>query len=227
MRLPDRGFPLLRRPYSIFDLTDEEITLLVKTAGTGSSLLTQVQPGEMVDLIGPLGGSTFTQPKSGNALFVAGGTGLAPLVYMVRMWNRKGLPVKSYLLYGASDERELLTDLVMNDFSTVHFATLDGSKGFHGDVVSLCEELLSKGHVPVDHCYSCGPREMVEVLVKRVGERFGEHETSLETIMACGVGACRGCTVPVLESGRITLKAICSEGTVFNAGAVVWKEWIE
>ncbi len=227
VRLLDDRFPLLRRPYSIFDLTDEEITLLVKVAGSGSSLIAGLERGETVDLIGPLGGTTFTYPGNENALFVAGGTGLAPIHFASRFWRREGRPVRSYLLYGASDEDELLTELIGTEFSTVHFATLDGSKGFHGDVVALCEELLSKGQIPKDYCYSCGPRGMVEALVERVGEQLGQHETSLESIMACGVGACRGCTVPMFEGGHITPKAVCSDGTVFRAGEIAWKQWVE
>jgi len=66
---------------------------------------------------------------------------------------------------------------------------------------------------------------MVRALVEQCGSRFTEHHTSLESIMACGVGACRGCTVPVRAAGKIVFKAVCSDGTVFRASDIAWEEW--
>jgi dihydroorotate dehydrogenase electron transfer subunit len=68
---------------------------------------------------------------------------------------------------------------------------------------------------------------MVRALEETTGGHFAAHYTSLEAIMACGVGACRGCTVPVRSGGASVLKAICSDGTVFPAGDILWEEWEE
>jgi dihydroorotate dehydrogenase electron transfer subunit len=219
--------PLLRRPFSIMDLTARSLSLLVKVVGPGSAALAALDEGDTVDLIGPLGGTEFPAPREGNALLVAGGTGLAPLVFAARTWRRERRSHDVCLLYGASTKDELLDGVIERDFSECSFATIDGSAGHHGDVVQLCENLMEKGRMSGATLYSCGPRPMVRALVERLGRRFPEHLTSLESVMACGVGACRGCTVPVRAGGKIVFKAVCSDGTVFGANDVAWEEWEE
>jgi dihydroorotate dehydrogenase electron transfer subunit len=102
---------------------------------------------------------------------------------------------------------------------------MDGSAGFSGDVVTLLAKLLDEGRISAPLLYSCGPAAMVRALVERTGGRFKSHHTSLEAVMACGVGACRGCTVPLREEGRIVFKAVCDDGTVFRASDIAWEEW--
>jgi dihydroorotate dehydrogenase electron transfer subunit len=226
IRASEAGAPLLRRPYSIMDLTDRSLSLLVKVVGPGSSILAARDEDDTIDLIGPLGGTEFPTPAGGSALLVAGGTGLAPLVFAARTWRREGLQHGTCLLYGASTKDELLEDLIEKDFSECSFATIDGSVGHYGDVVELCEQRTKRGK-PCAALYSCGPRAMVRALVERLGRHFPDHLTSLESVMACGVGACRGCTVPVRSGGSVVLKTVCSDGTVFRANDIVWEEWEE
>lgn len=221
IRVADTIRPLLRRPYSIMDLTGKELVLLVKVVGAGSALFSRKQPGDSVDLIGPLGGRTFPKPGGGSAVLVAGGTGLAPIRFAARMWSN----IELHLVYGAACVEEILEPIVRDGFSSFHFATLDGSLGFHGDAVTLCEELVRTGAVPTDYLASCGPKGMVSELDERLGGSFGLHYTSLETIMACGVGACRGCTVPKLTASGPSYASICSDGTVFRASEIAWEEW--
>ncbi len=227
IRVSESTTPLLRRPYSIMDLTDRSISLLVKVVGPGSRALAARDEGETVDLIGPLGGTEFPVPPDGKTLLVAGGTGLAPLVFAVRTWRREGTPREACLFYGAATKDELLGGLIEKDFSECSFATIDGSTGHHGDVVELCERRTCRGGVSCAALYSCGPRPMVRALVERLGGGFPDHLTSLESVMACGVGACRGCTVPVRSGGRIVYKTVCSDGTVFRANDIAWEEWDE
>jgi dihydroorotate dehydrogenase electron transfer subunit len=227
IRVSEAAVPLLRRPYSIMDLTPGTLSLLVKVVGRGSAMIASLVPGERIDLIGPLGGAGFPRPQRGAAVFVAGGTGLAPLLFAARSWRRGRLGIETHLLYGAADRSELLRDLVTRDFSRCRFATLDGSAGYRGDVVALCGDLLRKKRLPSGTLYSCGPRGMVRALVAEADAGFDEHYTSLESIMACGVGACRGCTVPVRASGATALRTVCSDGTVFRARDIAWEEWEE
>ena len=220
----DGPVPLLRRPYSIMDLTPRALSLLVKVVGPGSAAIASREPGEAIDFLGPLGGAGFPQPVGDAAVFVAGGTGLAPLLFAARSWRRKRRGITTHLLYGAGTAQELLRDLVAKDFSVCRFATLDGSAGYHGDVVGLCRDLLGKSRISAGTLYSCGPRGMVRALVAGAGG-FTEHYTSLESIMACGVGACRGCTVPLGVGGKTVLRTVCSDGTVFRAADIAWREW--
>lgn len=225
IRVSDGPSPLLRRPYSIMDLTPRSLSLLVKVVGRGSAMLADTRPGRTIDLIGPLGGSAFPEPAGAGAVLVAGGTGLAPLVFASRAWRRARLGVETHLLYGASTKGELLGALAERDFDERSFSTLDGTAGFRGDVVQLCERLLDEGRLAGRLLYSCGPRGMVRALAERAGGRFVEHYTSLECVMACGLGACRGCTVPVTAPGGSAFKTVCSDGTVFRAAEIAWEEW--
>lgn len=225
IRVTGLGAPLLRRPYSICDLTDETITILVKVIGTGSASIAKAQPDEMLDLLGPLGGVPFPDPKGEDALFVAGGTGLAPIIFAIRRWTRNGAIGTSVLLHGAECREEVLGSLIGDGATEFWCATIDGSAGHHGDVVTLCEKLVDEGRIPTGHLYSCGPRGMVKALVERVDKRFAAHYTSLEAVMACGVGACRGCMAPVLTESGTVVRAVCSDGTVFRAREIAWDEW--
>jgi dihydroorotate dehydrogenase electron transfer subunit len=223
IRVADSIRPLLRRPYSIMDLTDGELTLLVKVVGPGSSLLARKVSGDCVDLIGPLGGTIFPRPDGGSALLVAGGTGLAPMIFAARRW--RGMELQ--LVYGAACRDEILSDIISGGDTISHIATIDGSVGHRGTTVSLCAELVGAGSVPTSYLASCGPRAMVSALETGVGGAFERHYTSLETVMACGVGACRGCTVPVRTPDGPAFRSVCSDGTVFRAGDILWEEWGE
>ena len=227
IRVSDSPVPLLRRPYSIMDLAPKTLSLLVKVAGRGSAEIAARKPGDAIDLMGPLGGASFPEPEGESAVFVAGGTGLAPLLFAARAWRRKGIRARTCILYGAGNRGELLRDLVRGEFSQCRFATLDGSSGFRGDVVALCRELARKKRLPAGTLYSCGPRGMVRALARATRGIFRAHYTSLESIMACGVGACRGCAVPVRGADATELRTVCGDGTVFRAEDIAWEEWEE
>ncbi len=219
--------PLLRRPYSIMDLYGGELSLLVKVVGTGSALIAGAVPGGKFEIVGPFGSTSFIPPATGKAVFVAGGTGLAPMIFASRRWGRDGTAEERYLVHGASTEQELLDLPFQKDFTGTFRSTIDGSSDFKGDVISLLELLAQENDLPLDSLYSCGPRGMIEGLVKRLGKTFGTHQTSLESVMACGVGACRGCTVPVITAGGTVNRTVCDDGTVFMAEEIDWEAWEE
>lgn len=225
VRVNDSTVPLLRRPYSIMDLTRDELVLLVKIVGEGSAILASAGEGREMDLAGPLGGTSFYHPEGDDAVFIGGGTGLAPMIYAARSWARAGILGDSYLLHGAATGAELLGDFCDSDFTGVHRSTIDGSAGFRGDIVTLLVSLLEEGAIPVSNLYSCGPRGMVRAIEEKTGGRFKRHLTSLEAVMGCGIGACRGCTVPFRGEKGIVLKAVCDQGTVFDASEIAWHEW--
>ncbi|MFO7914728.1 MAG: hypothetical protein R6U43_03450 [Candidatus Krumholzibacteriales bacterium] len=227
IKIGDVTSPLLRRPFSIMDSTPGTLVLLVKAVGPGTRYIAGRRASETLDLIGPLGETYFDIPESEDAVFVAGGTGLAPLVYTARNWAKDGRIGISHFLYGANTGDELLTGLCREDFTSVHVATLDGSEGFKGDVVQMFSSLREKGALPERYLFSCGPAGMVKELVEGGTGNFRSHQTSLETVMACGVGACRGCVVPIKTEGGAAFRAVCSEGTVFEADEIDWKKWRE
>ena len=139
--------------------------------------------------------------------------------------RKKGFDKGIDLLYGAESKEELCVELLDGIDVNLHLATMDGSAGFKGDVVELLSKLISEGRIEGGTCYSCGPRGMIKAIERVRGDFFDTHYTSLETVMACGVGACRGCIVPIRDSGRVVLKTVCSDGPVFDAGLVDWEGW--
>jgi dihydroorotate dehydrogenase electron transfer subunit len=217
--------PLLRRPFSIMDLTDTELHLLVKVVGRGSEILAREHCGAEMEVAGPFGGSAFPDPGGRDAVFVAGGTGLAPMIFAARTWKREGSLSKTDLVYGAECEEDLLVSLCEEDFTAVHTATMDGSCGFEGDAVELLERLVERGGIGGGVLYSCGPKGMVRALERTAARSFAGHLTSLESVMACCVGACRGCTVPVKTDVGTELLTVCSDGTVFDASRIDWEGW--
>ncbi|HSG27042.1 MAG TPA: FAD-binding oxidoreductase [Candidatus Krumholzibacterium sp.] len=225
VRVSGATAPLLRRPYSVMDLTGESLVLLVKVVGPGSRILAGASPGTVMDIAGPLGGVTFPDPGGEDAVFAGGGTGLAPLIFASRTWHREGTLGKSYLVHGAASSAELLGDYCENDFSEVFRSTMDGSAGFKGDAVTYLSDLIREKKISASRLYSCGPSGMVRALELKVSTCFDSHHTSLEAVMGCGLGACRGCTVPLREGQGSRFMAVCSEGTVVDASTIAWEEW--
>jgi dihydroorotate dehydrogenase electron transfer subunit len=227
IRITSTISPLLRRPYSIMDLTATELHILVKVVGRGSEILAHSPCGAEMEIAGPLGGCGFPDPKRQDAVFIAGGTGLAPMIFAARSWRREGSLARSVLIYGAECEDELLVSICAEEFSEVYTATMDGSCGFKGDAVELLVELIEKGNAGGGLLYSCGPSGMVRAIERKAASHFRRHVTSLEAVMACGVGACRGCTVPVKDGDGAGFRAICSDGTVFDTSEIDWERWTE
>ncbi|MCD6379435.1 NAD-dependent dihydroorotate dehydrogenase B electron transfer subunit [bacterium] len=217
--------PLLRRPYSIMDITKDSIVLLVRVVGKASAALASGKIGDVIDIIGPLGGSYFEIKNGCSVVFVAGGTGLAPLLFAARKWAKERSVGELHLLYGAESSNEILDDLCTGIFTEVHIATLDGSKGFRGDVVEMFKGLSEGGILPEGELFSCGPVGMVKALMDSNTVSFTDHYTSLEAVMACGVGACRGCVVPFKSNNGTEYKSVCGDGTVFRAEDIDWEKW--
>lgn len=207
------------------DLGENELRLLVKVVGHGSDILAHAPTGTEMEITGPLGGTVFPPPGDSDSVLVAGGTGLAPMIFAARTWRRAGFAGRADLVYGAGCEDELLVSLCEEDFTEVYSATMDGSCGYEGDAVSLLESLVGEGAVGGGLLYSCGPSGMARALEEKAASSFAGHFTSLESVMACGVGACRGCTVPVKTDEGSVLRAVCSDGTVFDASLIDWGRW--
>ena len=101
--------------------------------------------------------------------------------------------------------------------------------GLHPTKVKASDEAAATtdGEAGGGILYSCGPEGMVRAMERKAASGFERHFTSLESVMACGVGACRGCTVPVKTDSGSVLRAICSDGTVFDASEIDWERWEE
>lgn len=221
MRLSDQNDPLLRRPFSIHRLIVKDdrlegIEILYKVVGKGTSRLTTFKPGDTVDILGPLG-SAFTMSANLRHVFlVAGGIGVAPMVFLASFLVKKG-PTASQcqvFLGGKSRSDILCRQDFINLGMKVHTTTDDGSAGDQC-LVTHPVELSLRDSLP-DIIYACGPLEMLQCVLG-IAEKYAVTcQISMETLMACGLGACLGCAVESRDASGRYLHA-CLDGPVFDA----------
>ncbi|AKX97591.1 dihydroorotate dehydrogenase B (NAD(+)), electron transfer subunit [Moorella thermoacetica] len=212
--------PLLRRPLSIHDSGDGELTLFYQVKGRGTAWLSRQHPGSKVDLLGPLGRG-FTLVSGRRLALVAGGLGMAPLFFLARQARELGNEVDFF--YGARNSRGLHRLEALEDLGIRLFiATDDGSAGFRGPVTALWEKQLKDNHY--DRAYACGPRPALAAFARLAAAAAVPAEVSLEERMACGFGACRGCVTALRDSrGEKYYENVCTGGPVFDAAAVCWE----
>lgn len=205
--------PLLRRPFSIFCQEKDTISLLYKVVGKGTNLMTTWKPGDKISVLGPLGRGFKRFPS--EVWLVAGGAGIAPLCFLGRQLEEKGISFKTIwgLRYKIADE---LMTLVQEKLGTVIVYTEDGSLGYQGLVTEGVRE-LEKEKKP-NGIYACGPLPMLKALNTWAKERHIPMQVSLEANMACGIGACLGCVVETKEG----YKKVCQDGPVFDAEEIKW-----
>ena len=213
---------LMRRPLSLHrvDRVKDELSILFQVHGEGTKWLAGRREGDRVNIIGPLGHG-FPRPQGNRALLVAGGLGVAPLLFLAESLQRDG--VKVSFLMGAKSADLLLREAELQALGIhVEVATDDGSRGYHGLVTDLMESHLVVPEEPVA-VYACGPTPMMEKVAQIAGASQLPCWVSLEERMACGLGACRGCSVRIKDrNGELRYENACSYGPVFDAQEVIW-----
>lgn len=221
-------YPLFRRAYSILGATTDEAEILYKVAGMGTRLLSRRYPGDVISVMGPLG-NTFTAPAADEqALLIAGGIGMPPILRWAENLLEAGVEAERItFIYGARTGTELvLRDRIERLGFEVRYATDDGTMGTHGFVTELLKSEMEslRGTGRSGRFYACGPAPMLAAL-SRVSESDGiPGELSLETPMPCGSGVCLGCIIPCRsgDSDTIEYKRTCIDGPIFPAQEVVW-----
>ena len=212
--------PLLRRPFSIHlpigsDRHATGIEILYKVVGKGTGLLSDIKPGEHLDVLGPLG-SAFLLPENVRRIFiVAGGIGVAPMVFLAgHLLDRGVSPDDVTVFVGGRTKNDLLC---LDEFNRLGIdcrtSTDDGSAGDQC-LVTLPVESALEGSRP-DVIYACGPLEMLKCVSGIAEIRGIACQVSIETRMACGMGACLGCAVPVRNTPGEFVHA-CLDGPVFD-----------
>ncbi|MGE5308003.1 MAG: dihydroorotate dehydrogenase electron transfer subunit [Deltaproteobacteria bacterium] len=215
VRVSDLCAPLLRRPFGVHKVQGDTVEVLYELKGKGTRLLSSKRPGETLGVIGPLGtGFELASAKGRRPVLVAGGMGVAPLLFLAR--ELKGASRRRPLvLIGARSAAQVPC---VSDFRAagcvVKTATDDGSKGFRGFVTELLEKEISSNDV----IFACGPRPMLRETCTVAARHSTPAQVSLEEHMSCGFGACLGCAVDTVAG----YKRVCKEGPVFNAGEIIW-----
>ena len=204
----ESGRPFLPRAFSVLRTRPVgggiELQFLIEDVGPGTRRLCELQPGEELLLLGPLGNG-FSPPRDGrDPLLVGGGVGIAPLA----IWqDRLDGPVPALLGFRDAARAEGAGLL-----RTPSVATDDGSVGHHGLVTDLLETELRARSESLE-VYACGPEPMLEAVRRRCAEYDTPAQLALESGMACGYGACFGCVVPTRD-GYLRL---CLDGPVLDA----------
>lgn len=204
----------LRRPISIFDrdIEADTISLLYKVIGKGTSYLSTLNEGDMLNILGPLGNSFNLSHK--KPLIIGGGIGIAPLKLLVRSFNEKDVIPEVVLGFSSIDQLPLL-DLFEDLKCNLHISTDEISEYFCGNSCQLASLVLEKQDF--DAIYACGPKIMLSNLPKADMPVY----ISLEEYMACGVGACLGCAVKNTDGGY---SHVCKDGPIFEAKGVILNE---
>jgi NAD(P)H-flavin reductase len=195
-----RAFSVLRAPPDT-----DELHFLIEDVGPGTNRLCELDAGDQLLLVGPLGEGFRAPREQRAAVLVGGGVGIAPLA----IWQDQ-LPAAgpAPVLLGFRDEAHARGAALLAGASV---ATDDGSAGHHGLVTELLErELDDRSHAEV---YACGPPAMLEAVRAICAGRGTPAQLALESGMACGFGACFGCVVPTRE-GYVRL---CLDGPVLDA----------
>jgi dihydroorotate dehydrogenase electron transfer subunit len=207
---------LLRRSIAISGTGDGVVTVVVAAHGPGSTWLAGLRPGDTVDVVGPLG-RPFPMPEPGtSALLVGGGYGAAALVGLGARLREAGSAVAA-VAGAASADRLCSVDELSTVASRVEVTTDDGSAGRPGRVTVAVDELLAEAGV----VYACGPMAMLRAVAAAATARGIPSYVAVEESMACGIGVCMTCVLPVVgEDGRTRFSRSCVEGPVFGGDRV-------
>ena len=216
IKVSDGLEPLFRRPFSVYRAKNGTVEVFYEPVGKGTRILAEKQKGEAVDVLGPLG-KPFTAPGRNvrQIVFVGGGIGIAP--FMLFSDALKSHPAEKLLLYGGRTKEHTfpMTEFKKNGVKTF-VATDDGSVGVKGRVSELFSKI--KTDPATTMVYVCGPRPMMAAVQKFVMDFELKAEGSMEEVMACGLGACLGCSIRTTEGYR----TVCHDGPVFDLKRIIF-----
>jgi dihydroorotate dehydrogenase electron transfer subunit len=193
--------PLLRRPFSVYRVDGDNIEVVLKAVGAGTSQLLQMELGDHVSCLGPLGRG-FDLVAKRSVVLISGGLGVAPMPLAADSAMALGMRVT--WVHGARTADELCSESRGDE---VVWATDDGSKGFAGTAVAAAPD--------ADIVMACGPNRMLAA----VADRWPDAQVAVETYMGCGTGVCLGCAVPLKRGGY---DRACKEGPVYRAEDIDW-----
>ena len=208
----------LRRPISICEVDKEKgtIRIVFEIRGSGTDKLAEMNVGDEIDMIAPLGnGFTVKELSEGKrVIVVGGGIGVPPMLQTAKA-HKKATAILGYRDYS----RVILTE----DFKKYSIETIvctdDGSVGNKGTIAEPLKAELAKGDV--EAVFACGPKPMLGAVISAAKEYGVFCEVSLEERMGCGVGACVGCVARINRNGEEKLLRVCKDGPVFNAEEVI------
>ena len=220
--IPQGSGLLLRRPFTIYTVEGDEITMLYQLIGEGTTVLSGLKRSDSIRVLGPLGNTFEISPTPHPAIIVGGGAGIASLLLLAAALRDRD--VHTLGLVGSMNRARLLSveDLKAIGVET-HIATDDGSVGHHGFVTELLTHTLETHELQNPIIYACGPDGMLRAVTKIAQDYRIPTQLAMENRMGCALGVCLGCVCKVqMPDGGFEYQRVCTEGPVFNAEDIVW-----
>ena len=206
--------PFLRRPLSIHRVRESgALALLFEVVGRGTEWLGQRKAGEVVYLLGPLGRGF--EIHSQKLLLVAGGIGIAPLIFLAEKAAADGRHVT--LLSGSKTAAKVYPQNLLPPYIKPNTVTEDGSLGQQGLVTGLFAD-LAESYQKDGQIIACGPISMYKAISELTGMEGRSIQVSMEVRMGCGFGGCAGCAIETKRG----LKLVCRDGPVFDLTDLIW-----
>lgn len=218
IRVNDNIEPFLRRPISIYNIDKENgiLEFIFQVKGKGTSILSQKEEGEAIDIIGPLGYGTFKYENYKKMAIIGGGIGVFPLYELAKRARNDEKNVNTYLGFRNKD-LVVLEDEFKSVSNNFVLTTDDGSYGQKGFAINFLEKDIEDGNI--DSIFACGPLPMLKAVRDLAIKKDIPCQISLEEKMACGMGVCLGCAVKKASSTDDAPEYlhVCKAGPVFDA----------
>ena len=234
----------MRRPMSVMRAHPGAgwIDILYKAHGEGTNKLAGAKVGDRINLLGPIGNPFKLQGFRGVPLLIGGGVGIPPMVFLAEHIRNEAPAVRPFVIMGSEipfpfkpKPSKIMVDGVpgdaiacmplLEDWGTP--SRLTSRQGYPGcydgfvtDLARLWLMGLSPDELQQVEIFSCGPTPMLQAVADLAGEFALPCQVSLEEYMACAVGGCAGCTVPVYRNGNVSMLRVCVDGPVFQAEEV-------
>lgn len=198
----------LRRPISVCDYTENTLTLIYKTVGVGTEIMSKYPSGKQLDILTGLGNGYNTELCGNSPLLIGGGVGVPPMYNLCKVLTKMGK--KPTVILGFNSKEDVFFEEEFKALgSNVLVTTADGSYGIKGFVTDAMKDL------EYDYFFTCGPEPMFKAIEKTV-TTSGQY--SFEERMGCGFGACMGCSCKTKYGN----KRICKDGPVLIREEIIW-----
>ena len=198
----------LRRPISIFDCTENELSIIYKVVGTGTEIMSKMPAGTQLDCLVGLGNGFDISAAGENPVVIGGGVGVPPMYYLAKKLIAEGKNVTAILGFNKADEVFCKEDFEAIGCKTI-VTTVDGSTGVKGFVTDALKD------IDYSYVFTCGPEPMLKAIYNTATT---SGQFSFEERMGCGFGACMGCSCKTKYGN----KRICKEGPVLVKEEIIW-----
>jgi dihydroorotate dehydrogenase electron transfer subunit len=211
---PDEGALWFRRPQSVYRVARSSglIEFLYKIAGRGTRGLATLRPGDLLNMLGPLGVGFRLEPQWKNVVVLGRGVGLATMAPISQIAGERGVRVTA-ILSARREDLAMAADLFESVGTVIKVLDTDGSSALE-NVEAILRRLIGEGRA--DAFFTCGSNRLMQ-LMKRLGREHGiPGQMAMEQIMGCGLGPCYICVRTFEVGGRLEMRRVCVEGPVFD-----------